>query len=89
MSSAENSAETIRGLTSAATPQFALQLRDRVRKLIADLDPGDPARVEGEREIARLELLALEGQAHGHMQKHEQALPSLTLDPELTDRGFG
>lgn len=82
-------AETIRELTCAATPQFALQLRERIRKLIENLDPGDPARVEGERQMTELELLAAEGQASGHMQDHEQPLPSLTLDPQRTERHFG
>jgi hypothetical protein len=82
-------AESIRELTCAATPQFALQLRERVRRLIENLDRDDPARLEGERQIAQLELLASEGQASGHMQKHEQPLPSLTLDPRSTERGFG
>jgi hypothetical protein len=82
-------AESIRELAGAATPQFALQLRERIRRLIRDLDPGDAARVEGEHQIARLEQLASEGQAAGHMQDHEQPLPSLTLDPESTERGFG
>jgi hypothetical protein len=98
MSAAENpepesgrpiSAEAIRALTGAATPQFALQLRDRVRKLIDGIAVDDPAHIEGERQIARLELLACEGQASGHMQDHEQPLPSLTLDRDLTERGFG
>jgi hypothetical protein len=50
--------EDIRALVGPATPHFALQIRNRVRRLIADLDPDDPARVEGERHIARLEELA-------------------------------
>lgn len=78
-------AEDVRGLTGAATPQFALQLRDRVRKLIADLDADDPARLEGERQIARLERLAQDGQGTGHVQDHEQPLPSLKLDPERSE----
>ncbi|MEX0992917.1 MAG: hypothetical protein WDZ37_02880 [Solirubrobacterales bacterium] len=81
--------ETIRELTCAAAPQFALQLRERVRKLIEDLEPGNPARVEGERQMTELELLAADGQASGHMQDHEQPLPSLTLDPQRTERSFG
>ena len=85
----EVTAEAIRELTGGATPQFALQLRERIKRLIQDLDPDDPARVEGESQIARLEQLASEGQAAGHMQDHEQPLPSLTLDPQSSDRGFG
>ncbi len=52
------SVDDIRALAGAATPHFALQIRNRIARVIADL-PGDhPARVEGEREIARLTELA-------------------------------
>ena len=51
-------AEEIRELTGAAAPHFALQLRNRVARLIEGLPEGDPARAEGERQIARLEELA-------------------------------
>jgi hypothetical protein len=63
----EVSSEDIRALTGAATPHFALQIRNRVRRLIAGLPPGHPARVTGEREIARLEELAEHsGEPRGH-----------------------
>lgn len=48
----------IRALTGAVTPHFALQVRNRVRKLIAPLPAGHPARAEGERKIAELEGLS-------------------------------
>jgi hypothetical protein len=50
--------EDIRALAGPATPHFALQIRNRIRRLIADLPPDDPAHIEGERHIARLEELA-------------------------------
>ena len=50
--------EDIRELTGAVTPHFSLQVQNRVRRLIAPLDANDPARVEGERQIARLEKLS-------------------------------
>lgn len=50
--------EDIRALTGAVVPHFSLQVRNRVRRLIAPLPEGHPARVEGERQIARLEELA-------------------------------
>lgn len=50
--------EDIRALAAAATPHFALQMRNRVRRLIEPLPAGHPARLEGERTIARLEELA-------------------------------
>jgi len=50
--------EDIRELTHAVTPHFSLQIRNRVRRLIEPLAADDPARIYGEREIARLEKLA-------------------------------
>jgi len=50
--------EDIRALAGASTPHFALQVRNRVRRLIEPLPAGHPARIEGERTIARLEALA-------------------------------
>ncbi|MFL5896983.1 MAG: hypothetical protein ACJ76D_00740 [Solirubrobacterales bacterium] len=54
----EVTAEDIRALAGAVTPHFALQVRNRIRRLIAPLPPDHPARLEGERKIARLEELA-------------------------------
>jgi hypothetical protein len=51
-------AEDVRALTGAVTPHFALQVRNRVRRLIDPLPADHPARVEGERKIAELEELA-------------------------------
>ena len=51
------SAPDIRALVGASTPHFSLQVRNRIRRLIAPLPPGHPARVEGERKIAQLEDL--------------------------------
>jgi hypothetical protein len=76
----ELTVEDLRDLVGAATPHFALQLRDRIQRLIADLPPGDPRRAEGERGIARLEELSRTGQTSGHVQEHELPLPSLTLE---------
>ena len=51
-------AEDIRALAGASTPHFALQVRNRIRRLIEPLPEGHSARVEGERKIAELEELA-------------------------------
>jgi hypothetical protein len=51
-------AEDIRALAGASTPHFALQMRNRIRRLIESLPADDPARREGERKIAELEELA-------------------------------
>jgi hypothetical protein len=72
--------DDIRELVGPATPHFALQIRDRVATLIDGLPPDDPARVEGERAIARLQRLADEGQGSGHVSDHELPLPSLRLE---------
>ena len=50
--------DDIRALAGAVTPHFALQVRNRIRRLIAPLPPGHAARVEGERKIVALEELA-------------------------------
>jgi hypothetical protein len=72
--------EDVRQLMGASTPHFALQLRNRIAKLIADLPPAHPARVEGEREIARLERLGLAGETRGEGPHfNEPPLPSLDL----------
>jgi hypothetical protein len=52
------SVEEIRALAGPATPHFALQIRNRIRRLIEGLPADDPARIEGEREIERLTELA-------------------------------
>jgi hypothetical protein len=72
--------EDIRELEGPATPHFALQIRDRIRRLIEGLPDDDPARIEGERAIARLERMAREGQTSGHVQDNELPLPSLKLE---------
>jgi hypothetical protein len=68
MSEAENPAllgderrvtvEDIRALAGASTPHFALQVRNRIQRLIEPLADDDPARLEGERKVAALEDLA-------------------------------
>jgi hypothetical protein len=71
----EVSVEDVRKLMGASTPHFALQLRERIVKLIAGLPAGHPARIEGEREIVRLQQLGLTGETRGEAAEHP--LPSL------------
>jgi hypothetical protein len=58
--------EDVRALMGASTPHFAMQLRTRIRALIKDLPTGHPARIAGEREIARLDEIAYDGEIRGH-----------------------
>ncbi len=76
----EVSVEDVRELMGASTPHFALQLRNRIARLIAGLPDGHPARVEGEREIARLQRLGLNGETRGEGgNEGERPLPSLSV----------
>ncbi len=76
----EVTVEDVRQLMGASTPHFALQLRNRIAYLIADLPPAHPARVEGEREIARLQQLGFDGETRGEgAAEGERPLPSLNL----------
>ncbi|MGC9219822.1 MAG: hypothetical protein ACP5H2_00545 [Solirubrobacteraceae bacterium] len=57
--------EDVRALMGASTPHFSGQLRTRIRALIKDLPADHPARVIGEREIARLDQIAFTGETRG------------------------
>src|ERR687885_1295091 len=73
--------DDVRQLMGSSTPHFALQLRNRIRRLIAGLPPDDPARRLGEQEIARLESLAVTGEVRGEGETDGmRPLPSLGLD---------
>ena len=70
--------EDVRALMGASTPHFALQLRNRIARLIAGLPADHPARVEGEREIARLTRLGFTGEVRGHAAEDGlEPLPSV------------
>jgi hypothetical protein len=72
----EPTVEDVRQLMGASTPHFAPHLRNRIRNLIAGLPPDHPARVEGERELRRLESLAFGSESRGPIQEREEGLPS-------------
>lgn len=72
----EPTVEDVRQLMGASTPHFAPHLRSRIRTLIAGLPPEHPARVEGEREIARLDELAWGSERRGPIVEGERGLPS-------------
>jgi hypothetical protein len=56
----EPTVEDVRQLMGASAPHFALQIRNRILNLVEALPADHPARVEGEREAARLERLAVD-----------------------------
>ena len=77
------SVDDVRQLMGASTPHFALQLRNRIRTLIAPLPPQDPARQLGEQEMARLERLGYTGEVRGEgFRDGERPLPSLGDDEQ-------
>ena len=67
--------EDVHALMGASTPHFAMQLRARIRALIKDLPADHPARIAGEREIARLNDIAYDGEVRGTAP--EEGLPPL------------
>jgi hypothetical protein len=76
--------EDVRQLMGASTPHFALQLRNRIIALIRELPAEHPARVEGEREIARLNRIAVTGEVRGHpAEPGLDPLRSVTADADV------
>ena len=71
----EVTVEDVRQLMGASTPHFALQIRNRIARLIGGLPEDHPARLEGEREIERLTKLGYSGEVRGH--PGEEGLPTL------------
>ena len=57
--------DDVRQLMGASTPHFAMQLRNRIARLITPLDAADPARILGEQEIRRLNRLGVAGEVRG------------------------
>ena len=58
-------ADDIRQLVASATPHFAYQIRNRIRKLVAPLPADHPVRLYGTAEIAKLEQLGFTGEVRG------------------------
>jgi hypothetical protein len=75
----EVTVEDVRQLMGASTPHFALQLRNRIKTLIAHLPPDHPARILGERETARLDRLAVDGEERGEPEDLPK-MPSLARE---------
>ena len=73
----EPTVEDVRQLMGASTPHFAMQLRNRIRTLVSSLAEDHPARVLGEREIARLDEVAMGSERRGDAGRGEPGMPSL------------
>jgi hypothetical protein len=71
----EVTVDDVRELMGASTPHFALQLRNRIARLIAPLPAAHPARLLGEQEIARLTGLGYSGEVRG--TPHEPTIKPL------------
>jgi hypothetical protein len=80
----EITVEDVRQLMGASTPHFALQLRERIARLIRGLPAEHPARQEGEREIARLERVAYTGEVRGEPEQ-----PGMGALPSVSDTARG
>ena len=77
----EVTVDDVRQLMGASTPHFALQLRNRIARLIHDLPADHPARRLGEEEIARLTALGYTGETRGHhAEPGLRPLPSVSED---------
>jgi hypothetical protein len=84
----EVTVDDVRQLTGASTPHFALQIRNRIARLVRGLPADHPARIEGEREIARLTRLGYSGEVRGHEgEEGLPPLPSLADSPSPTPQG--
>jgi hypothetical protein len=73
--------DDVRQLMGASTPHFAMQLRNRIAKLIRGLPEDDPAKALGRLEIARLERLGFTGEIRGTVEQDgEKTLRSVNED---------
>jgi hypothetical protein len=75
----EPTVEDVQQLMGASTPHFALQIRNRIKALIAVLPPEHPARQLGQKEIARLDELARDGEERSEVLDLPK-MPSLSRE---------
>lgn len=74
----EVTVDDIRQLVASATPHFAYQIRNRIRKLVAGRPADDPVRRFAEEQIAKLESLGFTGEVRGTPAEPDmEALPSV------------
>ncbi|HWK25815.1 MAG TPA: hypothetical protein VNS09_04590 [Solirubrobacter sp.] len=70
--------DDIHQLVASATPHFAYQIRNRIRKLTAGLPEDSQVRAYAEAEIAKLETLGFTGEIRGTPAEDGMAaLPSV------------
>ncbi len=75
----EVTVDDIRQISASATPHFALQIRNRIQKLIRGLGADDPVRLYALQEIARLESLGFTGEVRGTPEQDGmRSLPSVS-----------
>lgn len=72
-------------MVGAATPHFALQIRDRVAALARSLPQDHARQSELTAHVARLEALALGGEAGRSGQAELPARPSLAIPASVVD----
>ena len=73
----EPTIEDIQHLVSGSAPHFALHIRNRIRQLIDPLPHEHPVRLAGEREIERMERIAVEGEHRGASVEDLAEMPSI------------
>jgi hypothetical protein len=74
--------DELAALIGAATPHFALQIRDRVWDVMAALPPDHPRQAGLRAEVERLEHLALYGEAGRPGQRDLPPRPSVVPEPQ-------
>ena len=71
--------DDIRQLVASATPHFAYQIRNRIKKLIVGLAADHPVRLYALEQIAKLEQLGFTGEVRGTPeQPGMEPLPSVS-----------
>lgn len=65
-------------LVGAATPHFALQAHERIKKLVEALPTDHPLQAELQAQLAWLEHIALAGESAGETDIDLPTLPSLS-----------
>lgn len=72
---AEPTIEDVDALVGPATPHFAMQIRARLRELVATLPEDHPVRAYGERQLELLDRLALASTKAEHSEPESRGRP--------------